>query len=99
MLDELKKYNYWEGQDIDTGYFRKHYIDNITDYLDNRLVKVILGQRRVGKSYLLRMIINMLLRKGIPPINILYINKDISELDFIDCSERLVQVVKREFVI
>jgi len=94
MLDELKKYNYWEGQDIDTGYFRKHYIDNITDYLDNRLVKVILGQRRVGKSYLLRMIINMLLRKGIPPINILYINKDISELDFIDSSERLVQVVK-----
>ncbi len=94
MLDELKKYNYWESQTIDTGYLRKRYIDNITNYLGNRLVKVILGQRRVGKSYLLRMIIDMLHRKGVPPKNIIYINKDISELDFIDSSEHLIQVVK-----
>ncbi|MCP4213518.1 MAG: ATP-binding protein, partial [bacterium] len=94
MLDELKRYNYWADESIYTGYFRKHYVDTIIKYLDNRLVKVILGQRRVGKSYLLRMIIQVLHREGVPPRNILYINKDIAELGFIDNSERLLEVIR-----
>jgi predicted AAA+ superfamily ATPase len=90
----LKKYNYWNNEKIDPGFFRKSYVEKISHYLDNRLVKVILGQRRVGKSYLMRMIIGYLIEKGsVPRKNILYINKDIAELNFIDSSEILIQVI------
>ncbi len=94
MLDILKKYNFWDNEIIKTGYYRKTYTGKIAGYLNNKLVKVILGQRRVGKSYLLRMIIDHLIEKeGTPRKNILYINKDIAELDFINSNEVLLAVV------
>lgn len=94
MLEILEKYNYWNDKEIKSGYFRKIYVENFSGYLNNRLVKVILGQRRVGKSYFLRMIIKRLIeKKGVPRKNILYINKDIAELDFVNSSEQVLQVV------
>jgi predicted AAA+ superfamily ATPase len=94
MLDILKEYNFWGNETIKAGYARKDYTDKISGYLDNNLVKVILGQRRVGKSYLLRMLIRHLIEKqGVPRKNILYINKDIAQLDFINNSDVLLEVV------
>lgn len=94
MFETLKKYNYWSSEKIECGYSRKSYLDKISHYLNNKLVKVILGQRRVGKSYLLRMIISYLIEKeGVPRKNVLYINKDIAELDFIDSGETLIRIV------
>jgi predicted AAA+ superfamily ATPase len=93
-IDILKKYNYWTREEINTGYFRPNYIDRFSRYLNNRLVKVIMGQRRAGKSYLMRMIIKHLIeQEGVPRENIIYINKDIAELDFIDNSKQLVQII------
>jgi predicted AAA+ superfamily ATPase len=70
------------------------YIDKFSRYLHNKLVKVILGQRRVGKSFLLRMMIKHLIEKQkVPGKNILYINKDIAALDFINSSNQLTKVV------
>ncbi|MCP4156583.1 MAG: ATP-binding protein [bacterium] len=95
MLDIVRKYNFWTGETINTGFLRKSYLDKITGFLNNRLVKVLMGQRRVGKSYLLRMIIAHLIKKeGVPRKNILYINKDIAALDFINNGEALLQVVE-----
>jgi predicted AAA+ superfamily ATPase len=95
-LNILGKYNYWTNEEINTGYFRQRYVDRFSRYLDNRLVKVIMGQRRAGKSYLMRMIIKHLLEKqGVPRENIFYINKDIAELDFIDNSKQLVQTINQ----
>jgi predicted AAA+ superfamily ATPase len=94
MIEILKEYNYWGKQEIKTGFFRKAYIEKFSRYLHNKLVKVILGQRRVGKSYLLRMMIKHLIEnQKVPRKNILYINKDISALDFIDSSNQLIKVV------
>jgi predicted AAA+ superfamily ATPase len=94
MMDILKKYNFWDNEIIKTGYYRKIYTGKIAGYLNNKLVKVILGQRRVGKSYLLRMIISHLIEKeGVPRKNILYINMDIAELDFISSNEVLLAAV------
>jgi predicted AAA+ superfamily ATPase len=94
MIEILKEYNYWGKQEIKTGFFRKAYIEKFSRYLHNKLVKVILGQRRVGKSYLLRMMIKHLIEnQKIPRKNILYINKDISALDFINSSNQLIKVV------
>lgn len=93
-IDILKKYNYWTREEINTGYFRPNYIDRFSRYLNNRLVKVIMGQRRAGKSYLMRMIIKHLIeQEGVLRENIIYINKDIAELDFIDNSKQLVQII------
>lgn len=93
-INILKKYNYWTREEINTGYFRPNYIDRFSRYLNNRLVKVIMGQRRAGKSYLMRMIIKHLIEKeGVLRENIIYINKDIAELDFIDNSKQLVQII------
>jgi predicted AAA+ superfamily ATPase len=94
MIEILKEYNYWGEEEIQTGFFRKTYIDKFSRYLHNKLVKVILGQRRVGKSYLLRMMIKHLIEKQkVPGKNILYINKDIAALDSIDSGNQLIKVV------
>ena len=95
MIEILKKYNFWDNTPIKFGFLRKHYVNSLSRYLDNSLVKVILGQRRVGKSYLLRMIIYHLINeRKVRPENILYLNKDIHELDFINNSKQLLQAIE-----
>ena len=59
----------------------KHFVLRII----NNLVKVLIGQRRSGKSYILRQIASSLVsERGVNPANILYINKEYLEFDFID---------------
>ena len=95
MINILREYNFWDNQKINTGFFRKTYLKNISGYLDNKLVKVLLGQRRVGKSYIFRMLIKMLIKeRKVLPQNIIYINKDIQALDFIDSASKLDEVIK-----
>ncbi len=95
IVDILRRYNFWDTETIDTGFYRKTYLEKIGNLIGNKLIKVILGQRRVGKSYILRMIINDLIhKKNIERKNILYINMDIFELKFIKNDEILYQVIK-----
>ena len=56
------------------------YLDKIAPFLAKPVVKVLAGMRRVGKSFLLRQIINLLRMKGVPAENILYVDKE--SLDF-----------------
>jgi hypothetical protein len=44
----LMKYNFWEGSVSELSYYRKNYIDKIFEYTGNKLVKVLVGQRRTG---------------------------------------------------
>jgi len=60
IFEKIRKYNIWDGQSLQIGYERKNYLEKITEYIDTRLVKVLVGQRRVGKSYILRQIISFL---------------------------------------
>lgn len=61
---------------------REKYIEQIVPYIDKDMVKVILWQRRTGKSYLLLMIIDYLLtEKWISEDEIIYINKESIERD------------------
>ena len=93
-MNILKKYNFWSDEELKTGFYRKNYIEHFPGYLNNRLVKVLMGQRRSGKSYLLRMLIKHLIEnEHVSKTNILYINKDMSELDFIDNSSHLIEIV------
>ena len=53
---------------------RQHYIDKIKTFVNKRIIKVLTGQRRVGKSYLLFQLIEELQKE--PDNNIIYINKE-----------------------
>lgn len=79
MIENIKKYNFWNGNNIETGFLRKAYIENLNRYVGNRLVKVLVGQRRSGKSYIMRQLARQLILNGIPEENILYINKEFIE--------------------
>lgn len=93
-LTVVKKYNFWDSEPIETGYLRVGYFQQLIGFLHNSLIKVVLGQRRVGKSYLLRSIIYYLLKElNIPAQNILYINKDLHDLSFITNREILMEVI------
>ncbi|WP_156800237.1 ATP-binding protein [Galbibacter marinus] len=74
---------------------RKSYTDNILSYSNNKLIKVIVGQRRVGKSYVLRQIANQLMSNGVNPNNIFYFNKEFIDFDFVLHYSDLEEVVKK----
>jgi predicted AAA+ superfamily ATPase len=67
----IKKYNFWDEKTPELGYYRADYTNKIFAYTGNRLVKVLTGQRRTGKSYILRQLVNRLIDNGINKRNIL----------------------------
>jgi hypothetical protein len=54
---------------------RTAYIDRVKPFIGKKIIKVFTGQRRVGKSYLLFQLIQ-LIQKQEPKAEILYINKE-----------------------
>ena len=82
-FNAIGKYNFWDKKTPELGYYRADYADKIFAYTGNRLVKVLIGQRRTGKSYILRQLANKLIDNGINRKNILYVNKEYTDFDFI----------------
>src|SRR5690606_33853719 len=90
----LEKFNFWSGHVPELGYSREDYTDKIFDYIGNKLVKVLVGQRRAGKSYILRQLANRLIGDGVDPKNIFYINKEFIDFDFISNYKDLVDLLE-----
>jgi len=84
IISSIAKYNFWDGNLPETGFEREVYLEKIEKFSGNKLIKVIVGQRRSGKSYILRQIINRLIISGVPERNTLYINKEYVEFDLIN---------------
>ncbi len=61
---------------------RKRYLDAVLPFWGTDLIKVFIGQRRVGKSYLLYQLMDFI-KKEEPAANIIYINKELFEFDTI----------------
>lgn len=90
LFDKIRKFNTWDGRSFNIGYERTEYLNRLTDYIDNKLVKVLIGQRRAGKSYILRQIINFLItKKDVHPHNIFYVNKEYTAFDDIQTASDL----------
>lgn len=95
LLSKLKKYNFWDNRPQRLGYFRSEYIEYLVSLLDSNLIKVLSGQRRVGKSYILRQLINFLIEnKGVSPFNILYINFELEDFAFSNSAEDFSLLIK-----
>lgn len=77
-----------------TGYIeRPLYIDRLKPFIGKSLIKVLTGQRRVGKSYLL-MNVRDLIKKQNPDTQIIYINKELHEFSQIKNSDDLFLYLK-----
>ncbi|MCK5122650.1 MAG: ATP-binding protein [Candidatus Pacebacteria bacterium] len=74
---------------------RKIYLDRINTFIDKDIIKVITGQRRVGKSYLLFQIMDVIKKKH-PRANIVYINKELNKFDEIKNYQDLLNYIKKQ---
>ena len=93
-IKHLCRYNPWNGNDISAGYRRGMYLDKIAGYMENNLVKVLTGQRRAGKSYILRQMVMDMVRKGINAENIFYISKEFTAFDFLQTYKDLDNLIE-----
>lgn len=99
-LSNIRKYNLWDGKSYEQGFVRQDYKQSIEPFFNTRLIKVLVGQRRAGKSFLLKQIAMQLVEHhGVNRENILYINLEFLAFDFIQNYqdlEALYQVYKTE---
>jgi uncharacterized protein len=93
-FEALRKYNLWDGETLPIGFLRDGYTKKIHSYIGNRLVKVLVGQRRVGKSYILRQLAMELIESGVDKKNIFFLNKEFSDFDFVKTYSDLDELVK-----
>jgi predicted AAA+ superfamily ATPase len=93
-LAVLRKYNNWDSGNFTQGYRRNEYADKIGNYIGNKLVKVLVGQRRSGKSYILRQVAGQLIDNGVKPENTLFINREFADFDFLRTHKDLDELVK-----
>jgi predicted AAA+ superfamily ATPase len=94
LFKSLQRFNPWDREYPDAGYKRRIYLGKITRYINNTLVKVLVGQRRSGKSFLLRQIGAFLIKTGVAPQNIFYLNKEFIDFDEIRNYKDLEQLIK-----
>jgi uncharacterized protein len=71
---------------------RETYLDRIKPFIRKPLAKVFTGQRRVGKSYMLYQLMQMILSED-PDAHIIYINKEDYTFDLIRTAADLHQYV------
>jgi uncharacterized protein len=78
------------------GYInRPYYIKKIEPFIGKSLIKVLVGQRRIGKSYLLLQIKDTVAKKY-PEKQIVFINKELHEFSKIKNDEDLFAYLQKE---
>ena len=75
---------------------RPIYIERIKPFINKNLIKVIVGQRRVGKSYIIKQLSGIIVKNN-PSANIIYIDKERNEFDFINDYQILYDFVKEKY--
>ena len=78
-------------------YTRNFYLNKIKSFMGKPVIKIITGVRRVGKSCFLKQIIQLLKQQQVNEKNILYIDMEQLEFDFIKNYRDLNNYVNRSF--
>ena len=94
MIHAISKYQIWNRDSYEAGYLRTRTLSSLEPAIGNKLIKIITGQRRVGKSFVFRQIINTLVEEGAPKRSILYINMEFAAFRFIKDANGLLTLVK-----
>lgn len=76
---------------------RQYYLDKIEPFIGVDLIKVLIGQRRVGKSYILLQLMDTIKAKD-RKANIVYINKEENEYDAIANHRDLIVYAEKRAV-
>ena len=81
---------------------RNYYAEKVDGWLGKGRVIVLVGQRRIGKSYVLKDFV--LRHKNEPDANVIYIDKEKKEFDaikdyttFIDSTSKVIKKLRRVF--
>lgn len=77
---------------------RYYYLNKVKSFIDKDLIKVFIGQRRVGKSFLLKSTIKYILAIN-HEANIIYIDKELYDFDFIKTHHDLIAYFDSKWII
>ncbi len=72
---------------------REIYQKSIDRYVGKEIIKVLIGQRRVGKSYLLFQVMDRI-SEQFPNANVIYINLETNEFEKLNTSDSLYSYIK-----
>lgn len=75
---------------------RPHYQNQISPYINKNIIKVIIGQRRVGKSFILLQCMAEI-KKQFPQAALVYIDKEDYKNDFIRNYKDLISHIDKQF--
>ncbi len=73
---------------------REYYLEKIRPFVGKGVIKAITGQRRAGKSSLLKILCNEITQKKVDPETSIYINKELHEFDCIRSFSDLIAYVE-----
>lgn len=97
LFERIERVNYWQAPPKKSSFIRNRYVDSIIGYLGNNLIKVLVGQRRCGKSTILKQVISHLLENKTPASNVFYLNFELHELQFIKEQSVLIEAIEAYF--
>ena len=72
---------------------RELYMEKVINFMDKDVIKVITGMRRCGKSYLFKLIIQELKKRGIDESDILLVDLELPKYNYIKTREQLDEIV------
>jgi uncharacterized protein len=75
---------------------RPAYTERIKPFIGGQIIKVLTGQRRVGKSYILFQLMDFI-REGNPLANIIYINRELDQFAHIQTNSDLNEYLSAQF--
>jgi Predicted ATPase (AAA+ superfamily) len=73
---------------------REKYVAKVRPFIGKEIIKILTGQRRVGKSYILYQLMDEI-KGSVPDANIIYINLELEEFRAIKYSSDLYEYVKK----
>lgn len=77
---------------------RKEYLDTLIRFRDKKLIKVVAGIRRCGKSTLFELFQNYLRKDGVLDAQIISINLEDGDFNFVQSYQSLYDLVKEQLV-
>jgi uncharacterized protein len=91
MEDLLYQYNPWweEAPNSEGVKPREKYLNELRGYLDFKQIVVLTGLRRVGKTTLMKLIIEELINSGVAPKHILYVSLD----DYLLQKKSIIEII------